>query len=597
MRKPSMEAKAVQQYATMQVASFPQPTDRPPRAAELMLVYLTIRNLAVIEHVSVEFGPGLTVLTGETGAGKSILVEAVGLLLGGRASSDLVRTGEDAAVIEAQFDDNGRDVIVRREVSAQGRSRAFIDGTLATASALRELSDRLIELHGQHEHQVLLDSDSHIDLLDHVAGLGALRGSTGAAFAALQALGAERAALHLNEREKAARTDLLTFQHGEISRTAITVGEDEQLAARRQVLANAERLQRLAADAYAALYESDNAVLAGLTVVWRRVSELANLDARLTPYVEMRDGIKGQLEDLADFLRGYADAVEVSPGALQEIEDRLASLDRLKRKYGPTLADVVAHGEACARQLANLDQSDSRLAELDRAIEEAAGSYLEAARRLSSARRTAADAFAAQVQQGLIGLAMPNARFTVAFAASIAESQAGWTARGIDRLEFLFSANPGEDLRPLARIASGGELSRVMLAIRTTAAGSQQAATLIFDEVDAGIGGRAADAVGRALQQLGRTAQVLCITHLPQIAAAGTEHLRVSKSVRKGRTLTSVERLDGVTRVAELARMMAGEAETPAILSSAADLLASRRGESEASTKGESESRRAKGRT
>jgi DNA repair protein RecN (Recombination protein N) len=562
-----------------------------------MLVYLTIRNLAVIEQVSVEFGPGLTVLTGETGAGKSILVEAVGLLLGGRASSDLVRTGEDAAVIEAQFDDNGRDVIVRREVSAQGRSRAFIDGTLATAGALRELSDRLIELHGQHEHQVLLDSDSHIDLLDQVAGLGLLRESTAAAFGAYQTLTAERAALQLNEREKAARIDLLTFQRGEISRAAIAPGEDEQLAARRQILANAERLQRLAGEAYAALYESENAALAGLTAVWRRVSELASLDARLTPYVEMRDGIKGQLEDLADFLRGYANDVEVSPGALQDIEDRLALLERLKRKYGPALTDVIAHGEGCARQLADLEQSDVRLAGLERAIEEAAESYLTAARALSEARRAAAAEFAARVQQGLVGLAMPNARFTVSFADPGGDGQAAWTARGFDRLEFLFSANPGEDVRPLARIASGGELSRVMLAIRTTAAGSQGAATLIFDEVDAGIGGRAADAVGRALQQLGRTAQVLCITHLPQIAAAGTEHMRVSKTVRKGRTLTSVQRLDAASRVAELARMMAGEAETPAILSSAADLLASRRGESEARTKGESESRRVKGRS
>jgi DNA repair protein RecN (Recombination protein N) len=561
-----------------------------------MLVYLTIRNLAVIEQVSVEFGPGLTVLTGETGAGKSILVEAVGLLLGGRASSDLVRTGEDAAVIEAQFDDDGRDVIVRREVSAQGRSRAFINGSLATAAALRELADRLIELHGQHEHQVLLDTDSHVDLLDQVAGLGSQRSATAEAFANVQALAAERAALQMNEREKAARIDLLTFQQAEISRASLAAGEDEQLVGRRQVLANAERLQRLAGEAYAALYDSETAALAGLTAVWRRIAELAALDARLTPYVEMRDGIKGQLEDLADFLRGYAEDVEASPAVLQEVEDRLAVLERLKRKYGPTLADVIAHGEQCERQLADLDRSDARLAELDQAIERAGQSYLSAARALSAARRDAAGTFADRVQRGLIALAMPNARFTVAFTGPSGSGDAAWTARGIDSVEFLFSANPGEDLRPLARIASGGELSRVMLAIRTTAAGSRQAATLIFDEVDAGIGGRAADAVGRALQQLGRTAQVLCITHLPQIAAAGTTHMRVSKTIRKGRTLTSVERMDGPERVAELARMMAGDAETPAILSSAADLLASRRGESEARTKGESESRRAKGR-
>ena len=564
-----------------------------------MLRYLRIRNLAVIEQVQVEFEPGLNVLTGETGAGKSILVEAVGLLLGGRAFSDLVRTGADLAQVEAQFDDGETEVVLRREVTSQGRSRAFIDGALVTAGALRDRSARLVELHGQHEHQVLMDPESHLTLLDAFEGLEATRAGVEEAFARVQVLRSELQALQLDERQKAARIDLLTFQRDEIARAQIRHGEDEELTAARQVLVNAEKLQRLSTDAYAALYEADGAVLETLTGIWRRVGELAALDPRVTPYLEPRDAIKSQLEDLAFFLRGYAEDIDASPARLQEVDDRLVLLERLKRKYGPALGDVLAHHGTCVTDLASLTGLDERVDAASRALARARAEYMDRAGQLSASRHAAADRFAAALESSLGELAMAQTRFAVHFQDGPV-SEAEWSIRGVDRAEFLVSPNPGEDLRPLARIASGGELSRVMLALRSLSVDGGSPRTLIFDEVDAGIGGRAADDVGRKLQGLGRHAQVLCITHLPQIAACGRAHFRVSKDVQGGRTVTAVQRLATADRNEELARMMAGGAVTHAVLASAAELLAnqatSRQGESEGQAKGESESRRAKGR-
>jgi DNA repair protein RecN (Recombination protein N) len=561
-----------------------------------MLRYLTIRNLAVIDEIEVEFQAGLNVLTGETGAGKSILVEAVGLLLGGRASSELVRTGTDAARAQALFDHGGVEVIVRREVTSQGRSRAFVDGVLATATALRELAERLIELHGQHEHQVLLDPESHLDLLDDYAGLGQARDEVARHFARIGHLRAELDALRLDERQKSARVDLLTFQRDEIDRSILHPGEDDVLATTKRVLANAERLQRLSAEAYALLYEADAAVLPSLTTVWRRVAELGAVDPRAVPYLEARDGIKSQLEDLAFFLRSYVEDVEASPQRLQEVEDRLAVLERLKRKYGPTLDDVLAHADRCRHDLEGLATSDARAQSLERELAEASVAYLAAARALSAARRQAAADFGSAVEAAVSRLAMGQTKFEVGFEPT-AEGEERWTERGTDRAEFLVSPNPGEEMRPLARIASGGELSRIMLALRTLTAGSAPPRTLIFDEVDAGIGGRAADSVGRMLKELGRRHQVLCITHLPQIAACGDVHFRVRKELRDERTVTMVDRLDTPARLEELGRMMAGGVATPAVLASAADLLGRAGQGAEAQAKGESERRKAKGRT
>jgi DNA repair protein RecN (Recombination protein N) len=567
-----------------------------------MLRYLRIRNLAVIEQVQVEFEPGLNVLTGETGAGKSVLVEAVGLLLGGRASSDLVRTGADVAQVEAQFQDGDTEVVLRRDVTAQGRSRAFVNGSLVTAGALRVFSDRLVELHGQHEHQILMDPESHLTLLDTYAGLENDLAGVGEAFSKLQALKTELRALQLDERQKAARVDLLTFQRDEIARARIQPDEDEELTATRQVLANAEKLQRLSGEAYAALYESDGAVLGALTAIWRRLGDLAALDPRVAPYLETRETIKSQLEDLAFFLRGYADDIDASPARLQEVEDRLVLLERLKRKYGPTLSDVIAHHDTAVQDLEGLAGLDARAEAVAGEVTAAGAQYLDRARALSAARRTAADRFASALEGSLSELAMGRTQFAVRFEPPPA-TEDGWTAAGFDRAEFLVSPNPGEELRPLARIASGGELSRVMLALRSLSVTAGTGPALVFDEVDAGIGGRAADDVGRKLQKLGRDAQVLCITHLPQIAACAGAHYQVSKNVREGRTVTAVHRLAERERAEELARMMAGGTVTESVLASARELLASRQstreghgGESERQAKGESESRKAKGR-
>ena len=538
-----------------------------------MLRFLRIRNLAVIEAVEVEFEPGFNVLTGETGAGKSILVEAVGLLLGARASADLVRTGEALATIEAIFEDpNARELIVRREISSQGRSRSFINGALATAAALRDLSARLVELHGQHEHQALLDPLAHLPLLDEYADLADAAGDVAAAWTKVRTLREQLERSRMDAREKTARLDLIAFQLGEIEKAAPRPGEDEELAATKQVLASAERIQRLCQESYSALYDSDEAVLAGLGGVWKRVGELATLEPQFAPYVESRDGIKSQLEDLAFFLRSYADGIDASPGRLQQVEDRLALLERLKRKYGPALQDVIEKGAALSRERELLTGVGERAEDLMKALDAVTATYLDVARGLSRKRRTAAATFARDLEALLAELAMARTRFEVRFNDGELPPEA-WSERGIDQAEFFVSPNPGEDLRPLARIVSGGELSRVMLALKTLAAEDAPAKTLIFDEVDAGIGGRVADIVGSRLQALGERFQVLCITHLPQIAARGTTQFMIEKSVRGTRTVTRVERLDESGRIEEVARMIGGASVTDQVRASARELL------------------------
>jgi DNA repair protein RecN (Recombination protein N) len=538
-----------------------------------MLRFLRIRSLAVIEAVEVEFEPGFNVLTGETGAGKSILVEAVGLLLGARASQDLVRTGEPQATIEAIFvaaDD--RELVVRREITAQGRSRSFINGALATAAALRDLSARLVELHGQHEHQALLDPLTHLPLLDEFAELEEESVRVASAWAAVRTVREQLERSRMDAREKAARLDLIAFQLGEIEKTSPNPGEDEELAATRQVLASAERIQRLCEESYSALYESETAVLAGLGGVWKRVGELAGIDPRFAPYVEARDSIKSQLEDLAYFLRHYADDVDASPARLQEVEDRLALLERLKRKHGPALQDVIDKGAALRRERDLLSGTGERAADLEKELELATTRFLDLARELSRRRRKAAADFAKRLEALLAELAMARTRFELRFNTGELPPER-WSERGIDEAEFYVSPNPGEDLRPLARIVSGGELSRVMLALKTLAAGDSPGKTLIFDEVDAGIGGRVADVVGARLRALGERFQVLCITHLPQIAAHASTQFRIEKTVRGNRTVTSMELLDGAGRVDEIGRMIGGASLTEQVRASARELL------------------------
>ncbi len=557
-----------------------------------MLRFLHIEHLAVIDAVQVEFEPGLNVLTGETGAGKSMLVEAVGLLMGGRASADLIRTGENQAQVQAEFDvadpKAGTTLIVRRDINAQGRSRAFVNDTLVTAASLGEQTSPLVELHGQHEHQTLLDPQSHLLTLDAFANLGSVREPVASAYADWKRLQSEFDAFQMDEREKAARLDLLNFQVGELENARLRAGEDEELETMRRVLSSADKLQRLSGEAYAALYDSDEAALARLGTVWKRVAELAEVDPTFQPHLDARDAIKSQLEDLAQTLRAYGETIDASPARLQEVEDRLALLERLKRKHGPALADVIAKRDTLSRQLDALANADERRAGLDAEMRAARDVFLTRARALSRKRHDAAKHFGTRIQAVLGELAMGRTQFDVRFDAEPPESS--WSETGIDVAECYLSANVGEDMRPLARIASGGELSRVMLAIRTLAAAAAPGKTLIFDEIDAGIGGRVANVVGKKLRDIGESFQVLCITHLPQIAAAGHVHFHISKHVANGRTQTQVVRLNEAGRVEELARMIGGAAPTDAARAAARELL----GESEKNTKAKGAQAKAK---
>jgi len=560
-----------------------------------MIRYLAIRNLAVIESVAVDFEQSFNILTGETGAGKSILVEAVGLLLGGRATQDLIRTGEDLATVEAIFEtEDGSELIVRREITSQGRSRAFINGALATAAALKDLSNRLVELHGQHEHQQLLDPTQHLALLDAWAGLDEARSEVATAFATVRAFREQLDRLRMDDRERAARLDLVEFQLGELQKANLQRGEDETLSAERQLLRSADTIQRLCGESYSELYDSEESALVILGRIWKRVSELAAIDPRFTPYLDARDSIKAELDDLAFTLRDFAGGIDASPERLQHVEDRLALIERLKRKHGGTLEDAIAHRDRLKTEHQALTGGQSTVAEIEQQLADAGRKFLAASRRLSTSRREAAPKFGKQVEAELADLAMERTRFEVRLTTSEAEGQ--WSDAGIDSGELFLSPNLGEDPRPLARIVSGGELSRVMLALKTiaatstgeasAAAGSPSARTLIFDEVDAGIGGRVATVVGQKLASLGDRFQVLCITHLPQIAACGRSHFLIEKKVQGRRTVTSVSRLDGEDRVSEIARMMGGSAAGEKALASARELLDTTK------AKGESERRK-----
>jgi len=570
-----------------------------------MIRYLAIRNLAVIESVAVDFEQSFNILTGETGAGKSILVEAVGLLLGGRATHDLIRTGEDVGTVEALFETaDGDELIVRREITSAGRSRAFINGALATAAALKDLSNRLVELHGQHEHQQLLDPSQHLALLDTWAGLDAARTAVAAAHATVRGFREQLDRLRMDDRERAARLDLVEFQLGELQRANLQAGEDESLAADRQLLRSADTIQRLCSEGYAELYDTEQAALVALGHVWKRVGELAAIDPRFAPYLDARDGIKAQLEDLAFTLRDFASGIDASPGRLQQVEDRLALIERLKRKHGGTLEEAIAHRDRLAAEYRALTGGESSITEVEEHLRESGMSFLNLARELSASRAKAAGRFGHMIESELAELAMERTRFEVRLTTGDADDH--WTDAGIDTGEFFLSPNVGEELRPLARIVSGGELSRVMLALKTLggsggtasdAGGGQRMAgkTLIFDEVDAGIGGRVASVVGEKLAALGDRYQVLCITHLPQIAACGRTHFLIEKRVQGSRTVTSVARLAEEARVTEIARMMGGSAAGAKAIDSARELLGGARakGEQRAKAKGESP-RRAK---
>ena len=539
-----------------------------------MIRFLSIRDLAIVDAMNIEFDHGFSVLTGETGAGKSIIIGALGLLVGGRGGADLVRTGASRALVQATFEtEAGEEKIVRREIPAHGRGRVFIDDELATAAALRTLGRELVDIHGQHEHQALLDPRTHIGLLDAYGGLEAAASAVAAAHERWRSAELQLEAEQQGARDAAARMEFLEFQLGEIDRVSPQPGEDELLRNERRRLANADRLLQLASGAYAALYEQDDSVVSTLGGVWRRLDELADLDSAFVEHAAARETVSPLLDDLAHVLRSYSAAVEVSPDRLAEVEARLADVERLVRKYGGSLDAVLERRTAIAGEIQRDAAGETRRAALESEAGAARAAYLAAAGALSTRRVTGARSLAPALEAELRQLAMPNGCVDVTVETGLPEGR--WGPRGTDRVELFLSANPGEDARPLARVASGGELSRMMLALKTLVATDTAGKTLVFDEIDAGIGGRAADRVGERLRALGGRYQVLCVTHAPQLAAHATTHYGVSKRVSDGRTRTSVERLGRDERTAELARLMTGS-DSSAALASAAELLDSR---------------------
>jgi DNA repair protein RecN (Recombination protein N) len=541
-----------------------------------MLKLLKIKNIAVISGVELDFGPGMTALTGETGAGKSILIDALGLLLGARASPELIRTGEEQAVVEAVVESAGAaavleghglpnedgEIILRREVHASGKGRASVNGALVPVSVLRDLAPWVATIHGQHGPQGLLDADTHLEVLDRNAELTGEAAAVAEAYRRLRDVEGALRALRQDRGEAERRRESLAHEVDEIERAALRPGEEESLRQEKAVQQNAGRLAALTAEAYALLYDAEDAVLPRLGQVYRRLEDLGRIDSRFAPLLEARASVRAPLEDLAYFLRDYAQTLDVTPGRLDEIEGRLALIERLKRRYGATVQELLDSAAAGREELARLGEPEKHERALDAQRAEAVSRFLKLAGALSERRRAAGVELAARVQRELTQLAMEKTRFEVAFAAVApagdGEDTSRWTERGLDAVEFLLSPNPGEELRPLARIASGGELSRILLALNAVAAVDAAAETLVFDEVDAGIGGRVAEVVGRKLRAVGGTHQVLCVTHLPQIASLADRHYVVSKREVKGRTVTDVRPLDGTERIEEVARMLGG---------------------------------------
>ncbi len=562
-----------------------------------MIRFLSVENLAVVDRLEVEFPPGLVVLTGETGAGKSVVVGALDLLFGGRASTDLIRTGHTTARVQASVEDaHGEEILLRREISSQGRSRVFVGGVLATVGALRDRAAHLIDLHGQHDHQALLNASNHLALLD---AFGMLHGhlddgvELANAFHAWRAIHQRLVRTRTKDEEALERRERLVFERDEIELVAPEPGEDSRLAERRARLTNLERLRNTTAQVYAELYERDDAIIPRLSKVWRDLEELSEIDPSFEPYGKLRGDVESRLEDVSFFLRSYGSQLDDSPEDLESLKNRLNDLERIKRRYGPEIKDVLAHLSETHSELDDIDSRSQSIQELADEECRARLAYLKAAKLRTEQRRHASKALSNELKKVLRRVAIPRASFDVRLAdGSSGENPSGWTASGVDAAEFYFSANAGESERPLTAVASGGELSRVMLGLKTLATTDHPGKTLVFDEIDAGIGGTVADTVGAMLRQLAERYQVICVTHLPQIAAYATTHFLVTKQVRDGRTTVAVNDLAGhPERVTEVARLMSGR-DSPAARAGAAELL-----ESKQISKGEDRKRKRKSKT
>jgi DNA repair protein RecN (Recombination protein N) len=560
-----------------------------------VLVELRLENYAVIDNAAVEFASGLNLLTGETGAGKSILIDALALLLGEKASIDVIRAGAERAVVSAVFEcdggagdsiekileHNGLDesedgsLIVRREIAIGGKGRVFVNNQAATVAVLRQLAPHLATIHAQSESILSFDAPARLELLDSFAGTQA--GPAAEAYEAWKGIRARIEDLERGEQDRLRLVDLWMFQKGEIDQAKLQAGEDERLETEKRVLANAEKIYNAAMQAFDLLYEGDGSTSSSMRAAQKQVEELARYEPKFQEALAALETARISVEDVGATLRDYAGGIHASPEHLAEVEDRLAALDRLKRKYGPSLEDVIGFGTDVARKLSEIENKDEILRELRAELAKAASEYLRAARALSKKREDAARKLERLVEAEINDLAMKSA-FQIHITTS--EQEGNWAASGIDQVVYMIATNPGEPLRQLEHIASGGELSRVMLALKVSVeAGSDRVGrapspakasatnratrpsaqrTMVFDEIDTGIGGRAAEAVGRKLKSLARANQVLCVTHLPQIATFADHHYVIEKKEKAGRTRTSIRAVVGEERTEEVARMLSG---------------------------------------
>lgn len=554
-----------------------------------MLVELRISNFAVIDHLSLEFSRGFHVLTGETGAGKSILVDAIALLVGGRASADQIRADTEESVLEAafslppsaslldQFRDAGlvgpheTELIVRRVLSRSGRNRIYVNGNLAPLQVVQGLAGTLVDIHGQHEQQSLLSAHAQLDALDAFGCLKDLRREYARHFERWRLSRRELETLTGVASELTQREELLRFQLRELDEANIQPGEEAVLTGERRRLTHTHRLTELTQRAYEWLYGADVSVLATLGAVSDRLKELESIDAETADWRPLCDGATIQLRELSDRLRDYREGLEQDPLRLAQVEERLVLLGRLKAKYGANEEALISVTDDLRCQLEELAASDMRVGEAREQVVKEYAQVEALANGLSEHRAQAARTMEARVKEELCALRMDHTRFLIKVHSDSTES--ALAAAGRDRVEFLLSANPGEPLLPLTRVASGGELSRVMLAMKTVLAETDQVAVLIFDEIDAGVGGAVAAVMGRRLRSLANYHQVFCITHLPQIASQAESHFVVEKGLAKNRTITRVRRLDRAGRQEEIARMLSGTAITQAGRETAAELI------------------------
>ncbi len=552
-----------------------------------MLSLLHIENIALIQSADIRFEPGFNVLTGETGAGKSIVIDSIGAVLGERTSRELIRTGAKSALVTAVFtqvpplpwlEENGfptgeEELLLQRELQGDGRNVCRIDGKLVTVAQLRELGRQLLNIHGQHDGQQLLDPASHLGYLDQFGGCQPLLEDYQEAYRKWHDIRREMDKLQMDEAERSRRVDTLNYQIQELERAQLKAGEDEELSARRTLLRSAGRLMEAVQSAEFALSgdEDRDGACSLIAQAEGEVQGVSSISPELGELSEKLTALRCAADDAADTLRDLSRSFDFSPGELDQVEERLDLLYRLRKKYGPTVEDMLAYLDRCRKELDQIQYADDTLARLEKDLKKA---QKEAARRgevLSQARREAAGALQARVQEELRQLDMPKVQFQTEFTPKGGE--AGMDETGLDEVQFLMSANLGEALKPIQKVASGGELARIMLALKNVLAEGDQIGTLVFDEVDTGVSGRAAQKVAEKMAQVARGKQVLCVTHLPQIAAMADTHFSVQKGEREGRTYTRLERLDRSQRREELARLIGGASITPSLLESAEELL------------------------